>query len=863
MLIKGKAIIKVIDSKNQKVKQVIEQPNIIPDSTLRSILNWSANPVFSGVKISISDDIVTPSKDNNILTGIIATGYVPAGVASPVVDLNSDPPFGKIQNRIDFVNFERTFYTLGLTGLGAGSNQSQLNANATAYLLLDTPCTQGATDFLDITYYVFIDNVEGQGLNGKYLQAFVEAIFGISYRNYSNRWFSGFNMEVLTSSPFNLPNLEDYPYQNFGGGALLTSFFNSSSNNVGGWSFAGRIDGLFKFKTIADWGVNNLVGTIINSLYQGTDDRASTMYAAKSLIKNQVSPIQNQFKKSAAAQLPFFDSLEIATGTGNAVITTSSSNWTGKYPHIYRVNIVNSGATGTATYKISRRKWLGFNGNKYEDVALPNPFRNTVEPATPRFHGWRNADDVLWFSSTEIAQYDDTGVTLLDLTNGAYQCWDASTTPPLPVTAARQCAVDPVNKIIYVGCRNTGIWVINTVTNTVTNPVTLKCYGIDVGKNNVAFALVEGALISSNNWGQVLNFSFAGISDNNWNKVYWLKADPEDARNCLALGARDASNNFYICWWNAASTAAVLGPKDSQIIKPWPFCFDVSDTGSFWCGCRNISNNLYDGLHRFTYGTPDMTRIANTFQAYSPPRASASHPVWGNQSFYKIAFIGNNIISSLGLVSANAIVINSFGIESATVLHLDGGITLAGNVMRQLFTDNAYCWEHYGWNGTNWELNHAGSRVAHATVEDLLDGLQVKFQDGASAPHFVAGEFFNQYVNWGLLKDNATTLYFNSAWYTKTVKFDVPVESGFVIPNSAPFQKQLQVSQEEGFITIEIDNPDLNSFFINNIPIATLYTTGTVPPGPNEIRLAANGTMTFNSADAGKTVTGTFAYVKD
>lgn len=856
MKIKGKAVIQVIDSRTSEIKQVVEQDNIIPNAALLSILGWMANPVFGNARISVSQNVVVPTLTNNTVAGIVGTGYVPAGVTSPIVDTNSDPPFGKIQNRIDYVNVERTIRSIALTTLASNSNQNQLTTTALAYLLLDVPCVQGATDFLDITYYVFVDNVEGEGVMEISLKSFTLALFNVS--SYINQTM--FLMGPLYSSPFNLPNVTIYNYKNFNPGNLLTNF----PGNVGqNWTSGTLVANLFKWKAIADWGVNSIVGTIINSFYQGTNLSANAIFAAKPLIRNQLPPIQNQFKKASSATFPFFDSLEIATGSGSVLFNVSAAGWTGKYPHLYRINIINGGATGTATYKIQRRKLLGFNGNTYTDTSIPNPFCNRLLPAADNFHGWRIGDDLLWYGPTQIVQYDDTGVTLLDLTDGSFKCWDANTTPALPVTQARQCAVDPINKLIYVGCRNSGIWVINVTANTVVNPVTLKCYGIDVGKDNIAFALVEGALISSANWGLTLNFNYIGISNNNWSQVYWLKADPEDSRKCLAIAMLNSSGINQVIWWDAANANAIAGPADNFLIKSWPSSFDVSDTGSFWSGYNSINNNL-KGLYVLTYGSFSTNRLIVEGQAIFPPRRSNSHPIWGVTEFYKISFISANFIADRVLVSKFGTAITSYNeFQFGPAIHLDGGITLAGNSMRQLFTDNIYCWEKYGWNGTNWELNHVGAKNTHSAIEDLIDGLQIRFVDGAAAPHFVANEFYNQFVNWGLLKDNATTLYYNSGWYTKTAKFDVLVPAGFTIPSSAPYTLQLPVAQESGFISIEIDNPDLNSFAIAGIPIATLYTTGSVPPGPNEIRLAANGTMTFNAADAGKVVTGTFAYVKD
>ena len=199
----------------------------------------------------------------------------------------------------------------------------------------------------------------------------------------------------------------------------------------------------------------------------------------------------------------------------------------------------------------------------------------------------------------------------------------------------------------------------------------------------------------------------------------------------------------------------------------------------------------------------------------------------------------------------------------AFLLHLAGGIVLTNREMRQLFTDNSYCWDNYGWNGNNWELNNGGAKITHADEQLLANGINIQFQNGSSAPHFQAADFYTVGVCNGLWKDNATTLYYESAWYSKPAQFKVLLPNNFTIPAVAPYELKIPQSLQPGFVTTEIDSPELNSFKINGQPIATLYTTGTVPPAPNEIRLRADGTMIFNASDANKVVSGYFAYVKD
>lgn len=72
---------------------------------------------------------------------------------------------------------------------------------------------------------------------------------------------------------------------------------------------------------------------------------------------------------------------------------------------------------------------------------------------------------------------------------------------------------------------------------------------------------------------------------------------------------------------------------------------------------------------------------------------------------------------------------------------------------------NAF-WKTYGHDGSNWVLNHAGSKTTHAGAETLpdLDGLTVAFSDGGSGTSFVNGEWFSTAVGMGVFKENGTSL---------------------------------------------------------------------------------------------------------
>lgn len=825
--LKGSAIIKVCDSRTKELKDRRSQDNLIFDQTLLDLLNWEPGALFGGARISISTQATTPTPGNRQLTEIIGTGAIPSGATSPTYYPTVSPPFGEIRNIINAVGFPRTFYTVGLTTLGSGDNQGSLTTNALCYLLLSLPCTQGQFDFLDIYYRIeFLGT--GQRLTPK-------AVVDFGGRTFGQRRFL---VSHLYASWAKTPT-QTYKDINNSAQSLL-AYADLLNFDVQGWTLGEAIASHFKWRQTLSQNEQWSVGRIFSLMLAGqsTDGNA---YRWEQYPK--ATPIQNGFFQKAGSNKPFFDPVNFGSSQGKIFLSeVSAGSWGDRFPELYQIQIVASGATGVATYRFRVRKHLGFNGNAYSDLSLPCPFRNNALPATDGMHGYRVEDnDPQRFSATQIVQYDINGVTLLNLMNGNYQNWDSTTTPTLPCSQIRQVVTDGAK--IWVGDRSVGLYEIDPTANTVTQRIGAQCYGVDVGRGGKVWALVEGGVRNSDAWLTNLTFTYTGISDSNWSKVQFLKADPENTSDRLALIMDAGSGQYRVVWWDATSTTAVTGFQGSQL-KPFPSSFDVSDTGGFWA-----SQNL-----RHNYGNSSVSGLSTINSQ------QVNHSIYGLQDLYKVNFFNGYLITISNLVdSSNASQVSYSAISGTTILHMDGGITLFSTTMRQLFTDNIYCWQQYGWNGATWELNNANPKTSYAADQALINGLQLKFQDGATAPHFFATDFFSVAVCQGLLKDSATTFYWQSAWYTKPVFFDVPVPGGVTIPAGLIYT--FPAASDPNFIFMETDSPKLYKFAIAGVTVPSVYTNGTTNPAPGEVTINSAGFAKFNAADVGKAFTGTYAWV--
>lgn len=826
--LKGSARIEIRDSRSGELKEVREENNLIFDQTLIDLLNWEVNALFLNARISISTQQTTPVPNNRQLTGIIGTGAVPTGATSPQYYPQVSPPFGEIRNIINATGLPRTFYTVGLTSLGSGDTQNNLTTNAFCYLLLSLPCTQGQFDFLDIYYRIeFLQT--GQRLTPEAVIDFGGNCFSVDIRR--------FRISDLYASFAKAP-LQTYKNLSVVSQQLLANFVLPAS--VGNWTMGTVISSHFKFRQTLSQNESFSVGTILGLMMAG---RSMNGNAYRWERYPKTTPIQNGFFQKAGSNKPFFDPVNFGSSQGKIFLSEQSAgSWGDRFPELYQIQIETSGAAGVAAYRFRMRKHLGFSGNTYTDLSLACPFRNNTLPAADGMHGYRVEDcDPQRFSATQIVQYDLTGVTLLNLINGNYQNWDATTNPALPCVQIRQVVTD--GSKIWVGDRSGGLYEIDPTANTVVQRIGAQCYGVDLGRNGKIWALVEGGLRNSDDWLLNRTFTFTGVSDNNWGKVQFLKADPENTSDRLALMVDAGAGSYRVVWWDAVSTAAVTG-LNSTSLRPFPSSFDVSNVGGFWAS---------QGLkHNFGNATTSVLQAINS--------QTVTHSVYGSQSLYKVDFFNGFLICDTRLVNAtNVSQVTYTAISGTTVLHMDGGIILLSATMRQLFTDNVFCWQQYGWNGAVWELNNANPKTTHTADQLLINGLQLKFQNGGTAPHFFATDFFSVAVCHGLLKDSATTLYWQSAWYTKPVFFDVPVPGGVTVPAGLVYT--FPAASDPNFIFLETDSPKLYNLAIAGMTVATVYTDGTTNPAPGEVTINGAGFAKFNAADVGKSFTGTYPWV--
>jgi hypothetical protein len=839
--IKGIVHIQITDNTGE-IKLDHIQENLIPDNTWVAVLGSDATKVFYNKAISISTDTSTPTASVSTIANVIGTCYKPSGITSPLWVETVDPPYGTITGRIDPQGTSRTFTAVALTALSQGGTQSISSTTAYARLLLDIPCTQGINDYVNITYTIqFLDNV-GNGFINKKLNRYD---FGRAQFNIGNYIISDLRATFCSINPsaIALPPAQGTP------DPITYSSTSQASSH-------------FKYKYTATPAKTNYLGIIFNGITQGRSNDSQQCYAANKYKGYATKePIQTGFKHSSASNIPFFDAGNIANSQG---LILFGGSWTNKIPEFYRVFFTSTGATGAAQYYFQMLKHVGFNGNTFTCADARTLYRsfgleydssvtvtlyssNGIQYATG-LHGWQNENfDIHRLSSTEIVQYDSTGVSVVDIFDGTYTNFDATTTPALTALQIRQIAVDSTNRIIYVACRLTGLWIINLTANTITQQFNSACYAVDVGRNNVAIAIIEGSLRTSNDWIIVQSFTYAGITDGNWSRIKYLKADPEHVNDRIAIVAYDGTSANKIVWYQFSdhTTANGIGNAPS-----YPSSVDVSDAGSIWVYTDNGSSAL-----QIFYGN------ASTGTRTSSPSKSLNHSIYGNGNYTKISFYLNNYIGAsqfnYGSISYGYTNLNiSTDTGALYALHLDSGIILTRTFIRQIFSGNtSLLWTNYGWNGSAWVAGSTTPKTTHTDNQALINGLTIRFQDGTTAPHFISGEHFTQGVNYGQLKDNATDMQLSRAWYSKAVHLDTIPSTTITSPLSLP------ATTNPYFRMVDVDTPQIHTFLINGTPVTKIWTNST-SPAISEINLQSTGIITFNAGDIGKTLTGSYLWIE-
>ncbi|MBD2201551.1 hypothetical protein H6G33_09350 [Calothrix sp. FACHB-1219] len=609
--------------------------NNITNSFINRIVNYSDSISFPTLieergsiflsNISISTNTIDYGRSILFLDGFIATAITNVANAGPYISIipstaNTDyiieirQRLGSTESLYGVGNgYSRTFKTIALTKLsssidhcGSQANYpaNSLSTQAMAYVVLDTPCTQNATEIIDFVYRlrvpfdsVFLDYAKDVGDTITSNTPFTNHNTGGSTptnRSPNGRLYVGTHM----------PSLSNIPSSNY----TRPTFYNRGTHfQASASSSSSTIDKLLRKVTFTSTLLStntSFLGRIVRSIYTG---QYSNSYSARNITFNSV--FKSLFSHSANATLPFQDANNLATGS---IKPNLDGTWSGlngnSFPELYMFKLITGGVIGTSTYKIYKRKTTGFNGNVYNQVAsylgsMPVQADNSIYLPHNNFHLEPNGKcRFVKYSERKILCWDKNGITLFQVLNGEYKSYDTNNFD-LDAIDIRQCTVDTTTGIVYIACASTGLWSVDPDNDTVTQIKNLPCHGVDYGTKVYALFNNSGSaeLYNSDNWNTSLAFTFAAsnLYSSTYDSVFFIKADPNPSPSGgldrLALCGVRSAGELAIWWWASDSSTVSAGPVNNN----WIDFYGGIAANSIW------TTNTYNAL-AFQFSNPNI-----------------------------------------------------------------------------------------------------------------------------------------------------------------------------------------------------------------------------------------------------------------
>jgi len=730
--------------------------NLITEYAMRNIVNGGQ----IGSNIFISSSLAEPNKYINSVPEVIAYGATEIGITTPRFINKTDtvPMHGQWQKRFYPSGSERTINTIGLTATSSGTT-----ATADAYTKLDTACIQGVTQILDIYYRIeFLeDNTFGVadfGIYGMarnavsnvdaYDPAGVSASYMLGAAGRNDYYTMGYNSTLDENDAWSIrwDSVNTNSVKVFGSISknsanyradmswnIPKSFINDS------WPVTGRIYGAMNFQNI-----NN-----------------QSLARARVLPSNDPM-LQPIFFHNSIATGPFEEVNTLSVGDGTI---THSGIWNNDtWPTHYSLLINKTGDTGTSRYSFLNRKFTGWINNTFRTRSVTDAFGSASEifgvDRDTRTSFPISKHSVVWWHDDRNGKGN---VTVINHITGDYDIYNADSAIPLTALNPQQCcgSDNTDSADIWVASPTEGLYKIERPSGNITqigfaqpHIDASKCYAVTLGKNGRIWAIMEGALVYSDNQGTSFtdltesttpSFTIPNISNFNWDQVLYMHADRDtDAANDhqMIIVRSNGTSSASIEKWSLGPsglgvtsrmrTINVLDPTETDPNKIRQYA-----TGSvnavtcahkygLWQYTDFYANPAYSQSGMYTFGGASLVGYA----FYYPKGLGFVYDSYGNP--YAVFMNDEGTGSSRRVVTHNqyGVAIGSQVDHTITFLGdyghafiLDNGIMVHGDKMLALNSmdsefghsiENTIA-DHYGYNDTSssWELNYYGTPIVN------------------------------------------------------------------------------------------------------------------------------------------------------
>lgn len=643
---KGTYLLEFKDNKGQITKPSIKKSNFVHTSFYRLITaenSTNIQPYYyiiyygtvpNDFNYEFNDSLF--SNNNPLITNLVKSD-LPPGFNKYVLfnRFDDERKYFQIYSRFNSNGVERTFNYLML----CMTTWNAVNATAGrigSSLILDSSITQEAYEDIDCYY-----NLETE-MTGVFLKtrAAEMSFLSTSCGNFDNSFSA-----LMTPSYCNLPRsiLDDpingYEFIDSVYGSTLPSSTTSEGQTLG-------VKSLLWESNPQNTNRNTILyGQILNTLFIGQNQirpqllktfgtnaimgHSEGFGAAFDWIKfteTLTEPFQSRFMKRAGSFKPYWEASENVSTRGRIEVQGEWQPQT-RFPECYRINITKQGNVGEAEYQVWIKKFISISSglilnnlhsintdanNTWASSSLHSiPFLHPVYKQ-PRHHGSFMGYPKIscpW-NKEEIIMFDRKGITILNLYDGNFRTWDSISSNVLNVTKIKQICFDLINNLIYIACKQNGLFTINYINSQVNHIVNEPCHAVDIGLNSKVFAIFEGRLSNSDNWNLSLPCLMKAVNDstpirfnsidipNSWSNILFIKLNPysENYEMAIFISTGDGparfteyriSNTVEVNWWsinNTAETPCLINYISSAYIGNLsnPFMFPFWKNGNCW-----------------------------------------------------------------------------------------------------------------------------------------------------------------------------------------------------------------------------------------------------------------------------------------
>lgn len=772
----GQVTLLITDEKTGQSRSITEY-NTFTERGYQTALNLSNvsgtnlqySPFNDAQRLYISSSTQTPDRYVTTVSGLIARCESPTGATevSWVEATDESPMYGELRGRLVYTGASRTFRTVVVGENAPSANAvgtTYLSTSAYAYVLFENNVTQGAFETIDIFYRVYFLNEVGLGLpkGGDLIRHIGRVLFGLEQKFILQS--SNEPSPRQTPSLTFLPNPNNYNFWVSDTLINISSRLNGFTNGLSVNRDISRLLSNLEFKLGGNSiGLNGFTGRVINTLAVGDLDNTGLTAVAIQLVNPSRNPIQTSWGKSNNAVSAFYDATWSANGSGKMI---PSGSWTGYYPDMYRIRIVDSGNIGVATYRLERQRFTHYNGNSWSQTLDVIPFlgyRYSRVPFT-HSHGHQNHLNYKVFNDRILIRWDSTGVTMIDILNGVYKNFDVNnditvSNANLPVTNIKQLEI--FNGKIYVACSDTGLWEINPAggTNSIVRLVTSPVYAVASAFNQTALDLFivtnNGITNLASNWSTFFNPSNANITSMGWANVFALVGCTSSNRpNAeFVIHLRNGSN-FALVWWsrsigNGSANSVTFNTTVTGGIIPQEKAVQVSTFGDFW---------IFHAVNTPSFRANSFGSQATQNGNYNPNSVNNIKRIGffdENNFYYARQEFRSGIYVFISVRNNSVVEVQSVDLLTPvlpdTSLYLGRNLFFVGGTIGVCSLE----WESWGWNGSAWVKDHSGVKTTHADSQPILDGLSISFQNGQAGVSFQSQDFYTIPVCYGVLGDNA------------------------------------------------------------------------------------------------------------